>query len=242
MTRFDGSNVLVIDEDRLFAAQLIQVLTGRGATCFSCSTFKEAKEFFQKYSFDVVISNYYVTDGLIHQLIDWCKGQLDFLPLFISLNEPTHADRRFMIHQCIAENLVKKTPHHLIDQITPMLFSFEDFKNDIIDYFEENGILIELVVKNTIYHVKPIELDLECMTFDVADRFQEPLTAILKVRVKESQNKIDNFVALGMCETTSNGTSFKVHRSYEPTWAKLLINLGSRQLRIKAFLKKAAGL
>ncbi|MGE3609090.1 MAG: hypothetical protein AB7I27_05840 [Bacteriovoracaceae bacterium] len=241
MTRFSGNNVLIIDEDQSFTEKLAELLGKEGANCLVGTSLKSAKENLEKYSFDLVISNHYLSDGIIHQLIDWCKGQLDFMPLFVVLNEPSKCDRRFLVHNCITESLTKKDPKELLEQLAPLLFNVEDFKKDLHDYFEGNGVLIELLIQNKKYFVHPVEINFESIILDFDQEMDGHETAVLKVRVKESANRISNFIVLGTCQKVDDGLLFKVQRSYESTWAQLLFNLDERQCYISKFLKKAAG-
>ena len=74
--RLDGNSILVADADTVYSSQLRDALCRQGASCFHATDINSAKELIGKYNFDVVIANYYLSDGIIHELKGTGPGRL----------------------------------------------------------------------------------------------------------------------------------------------------------------------
>ena len=112
--RLDGNSFLIIDGDALYVQDLITSLKDVGGICQGAVFLEDAKVVLSTSDVDLVICSYYLPDGIIHQLIDWCKSNLEYLPTFTTIGYPVNGEKDFLHRQLVADDFYKKQPHHEI--------------------------------------------------------------------------------------------------------------------------------
>ncbi len=241
MNRFDGNTILIADGDKFFGTQLADVLTFNGATCFYSEDIESAKKLFNKYEFDLVISNYYLSDGVIHQLIDWCTHNLRTLPIFTCVGYPLPADSELSLKHSIADTFSKNDSRRMLTGLSKLLFDFNQFHESLLEIITPTEVLIEIKVGNSSFLVRPLELTNDSMYVHMDRDFTRGTFGILKFSLGIGESS-QNFIIPGFFENRfSEGQVFKINKTYLPNWERFLKFLNDRQMDITHFLNKAAG-
>lgn len=241
MNRFDGNTILIADGDRVYGTQLAEVLGKNGAKCFYTENLGGAKKLFLKYDFDLVISNYYLSDGVIHQLIDWCSGNLRTLPIFTCLGYPLPADSELSQKFSIADIFSKSDSRRMLSGLSALLFDFNAFHESLLEIITPTEILIEIMVGTNSFMVTPLELTSNSMYVQMDSQFTCGTFGILKFSLGNGKNS-QSFIIPGSFETgVIEGQIFKINKTYVPNWEKFLKFLDDRQVDITYFMCKAAG-
>ncbi len=241
MNRLDGNTILIVESDREILAKLQGELELRGAIVFCTESVDAAISTMEEFDFDVIICSYYLPDGLIHHLVDWCRLYLDQLPIFIALGTSIPADdellKRHLISGIFSKNLdVEK----MIIGLNKFLFDFDKFYQSLLEMIEPRGVQLELMVEEEIMSVQPIEMTGTGVFVSIDKKFQMGTFALLRVSVFDD-DYLENFTMVGSLDGVINGGQhFKINESYENTWNKLLNKLQEKQMSITRFLAKVA--
>lgn len=237
-----GNSILLVDNDQPFVEKLKKSLNDKGASTFGVCFIEDAKTILLNRDIEFVICSYYLADGLIHQLIDWCKETLDDLPLFVSLGIPSHTDIDIQHRHLIADAWEKiDSIDKLVEIISKHAFNEGQFKEVILGLVENRGIKIELISDRQKIMAMPQELVKDGLFVTTEIPYPVNTCAILRLSVYEGDQYI-NFSVLGFFrEIQSTGQKFCVFGGYLKTWDKVLNLIEKRQLRTTKFLKKASG-
>jgi hypothetical protein len=240
--RLDGNSFLVIDGDSTYVQDLMTSIQNIGGNCSGALFLEDAKTFLKTSDVDVVICSYYLPDGIIHQLIDWCKINLDSLPTFTTIEYPLQGEKDFLHRQLVAEVFFKKQSHdEILKLISMLIFDFKEFKNSILDIAEPRGISLELFSNKNKHWVKAIEITSDSLFISADESFDFGSFGLLMVTVFD-QGDYENFHVVGFFEGHfPGGQYFKVHNDYGQIWSRLLVKLEDKQLSIDKFLQKASG-
>jgi hypothetical protein len=242
MNRFDGNTILIAEGDRVFGTQLAEVLSFKGATCFYAEDLENAQKLFGKYDFDLVISNYYLSDGVIHQMIDWCSENLQTLPIFTCIGYPLAGDCELSQKHSIADVFSKNDPRRILSGLSKLLFDFNQFHESLLEMISPTEVLIEIQVGISSFIVRPIELNNDSMYVHVDRQFARGTFGVLKFSLGQDENS-QNFIIPGFFEGKfSEGQVFRINRKYISNWLKFLAFLDDKQMKITCFMNKAAGL
>lgn len=236
MIRFDGNTFLICDSDKLYGTQLAEVLGKHGAICFFASSVMQSQSLMQKHEFDLVICNYYLADGLIHNLIDWASEHLETLPVFTCFSYPLPGDMALIKKQFIAATFSKSDPAGLLAGIPNLLFDFQEFHENLLEMETISGISLEIQVGNRTYHADALELMSESIFFHSDEKLVNGMIGVMKISLTFDSKK-HQFLIAG----THENSVFKVSKSYLPNWNCFLNYLNNRQINITSFMKKAAG-
>lgn len=242
MIRLDGHSILIADHDSVYGLQLSDTLTFHGARCYTAEHIAAAKLLLGKYDFDMVISNYYLADGIIHQLIDWCNQNICLLPVFTCINYPFPAESAISKNHSIAEIFTKGDPRKILTTISELLSSPGEVATVFMDQFSPKEILLELHVNGKTHLIRPIEITEKSLFIQSDVSCQKGTFGILKFSLI-TNGQSQNFLIPGHVEIHSSGSqAFYVNQKYLRNWEKFLKFINLKQLRITSFLNKAAGL
>lgn len=242
MIRLDGHSILIADPDSAYGIQLSDVLTFHGARCYTAEHIAAAKVLLSKYDFDMVISNYYLTDGIIHQLIDWSSQNVSVLPIFTCIGYPFPGDHAISKTHSIAEVFSKNDPRKILSSISELLVSPTDLATTFTEAQINTEILLELHVSGKTQLIRPIEITEESVFLQVDSPSSKGTFGILKFSLI-SNGQTQNYLIPGLLEAHfPGGQLFVVNRKYLRNWNKFLKFIKLKQLRITNFLNKAAGL
>jgi len=241
MSRLDGNSILIIDGDKHLSQTLHDNLAARGAIVFSVDSIEGALNTIEEFEVDVVISSYYLPDGLIHHVIDWCRYNLDQLPIFVALGTSVPGDDELMKRHLISGVFSKAIDmDKLVKSLQGYLFDFEKFYESLVSMIEPRGVALELVIQDEKMQVFPIEMTEEGIFVAVDRRFEFGTFGLLRVSVFDD-DLLENYTMVGSMDGVINGGQhFRINESYESTWNKLLNKLNQRQLSITNFLCKVA--
>lgn len=241
MMRFDGNNILIVDGDNSFKRNLGSVLESHGANCSFVANIAEAKTILTSYDFDLVIANYYLADGIIHQLIDWSVSHLRSVPIFTCTGYPLAGAREFVQKQAIAEVFSKTDPEKIIECLSGLLFDFNQFHESLLELIDPQEIRIEVKVGDDTLVVKPIELSEEHLYFSLEKFVRTGSLGILMFSLQMNEQS-EHFVIPGYFEARASGEHvFRIHRHYQASWVRFLNLLSTRQVSITDFLNRVAG-
>jgi hypothetical protein len=241
MIRLDGNTILVVDTDKVYGTQLKEVLSIHGGTCFFASDIASSKDLLKKYDFDLVISNYYLVDGLIHQIIDWSAKTLSYQPIFTCIGYPLPADSDLSQKQSIADVFSKSDFSRMLSGISYLLFDFDEFQKSLNELVAPEEIKINLKAGDRSLVVSPLEISSDKVFLLLDEEFNKGTFGILKFSFVY-EKKVHDFVIPGLFEGKfSGGQVFKISSAYNTSWNRFLNFLHLRQLTITGFLKKAAG-
>ncbi len=239
--RLDGNSVLIADADYGFSDQLKESLTLLGANCFQAADLDQAKVLLVKHDFDVIISNYYLSDGIIHELIDWCSVNLESLPIFTCVGYPLPTDCNLSQKHSIADIFSKNDPQRIATGLSRLLFDFNEFHMNLLELITPKEVVIEILVDRKTYQVKPIEISEETLLFDSPRAFTRGTFGVLKFSIL-SDDQTQNFIIPGFVEATdASEVLLKINKAYLPNWLKFRTYLNNKQVKISQFLKKASG-
>ena len=240
MIRLDGNAILIADSDSSYGAQLADALSLHGARCFRAEHISEAKFLLKKYDFDLVISNYYLVDGIIHQLIDWSTNNLETLPIFTCIGYPYPAES-FSHQHSIVETFSKNDSRRILTSLSKLLFDFNQFQENLLEMTSPTEILIELHSGGRTDIVRPIEINDESLYFQYDIVSPKGTFGILKFSIL-SEAQGENFLIPGYFDgSCSSGQLFMINQKYLTNWARFIKFLNLKQLNITNFLKRASG-
>ena len=241
MTRIDGNSILIVEGDKAYAAQLADCLNFHGARCFRAETLTQARELLGKYDFDLVISNYYLSDGVILQLIDWCNDTLKSLPLFTCVGYPIVGDKRISQRHSIVDVFNKNDPQAMLKRVSRLLFDFDELYESLLQMIAPNEILLEFQFEEKTYHVTPIEITSDSIFFQADQNLDHGMFGVVKFII-QGEGYSERFVIPGYLKIeTSHSACFCVHEQYRLNWERFLLFLNRKQGKITDFMKKAAG-
>ncbi len=240
--RFDGNSILIADPDTAYGLQLSDALSFYGAKCVVAEHLAAAKVHLKNHDFDMIISNYYLADGIIHQLIDWCTFNLESLPIFTCIGYPFPAEVDLSRKQAISGIFSKNESHKILNSVSNLLFDFNEFKENLLETLVPAEILIELHVKGQCHLIRPIEITSESIFLQVDNTSPKDTFGILKFSLI-SEGQTQNFLIPGkLTGTFPGGQLFKINQKYHGNWDKFLKFMNFKQMRITHFLNKASGL
>ncbi|MFP5385324.1 MAG: hypothetical protein ACLGHN_04555 [Bacteriovoracia bacterium] len=240
MIRLDGNAILIADPDSAYGESLSAYLSQFGARCFRAEHISGAKLLLKKYDFDLVISNYYLADGIIHQLIDWSTNNLESLPIFTCIGYPYPADS-FSHRHAIAEIFSKNDSSRIMASLSRLLFDFNEFQESLFEMAAPTEILIELHTAGKTDIVRPIEINEESLFLQFDSSSPKGAFGVLKFSFL-SGSQGENFLIPGYFEGDYvSGQTFRINQKYLPNWTKFLKFLNVKQLNVTNFLKKASG-
>jgi hypothetical protein len=239
--RLDGNNVLIIDNDQKYCEHLAQTFVASGAQASFVQNQDSAFKVLEIYDYDVIICSYYLPDGLIHHVIDWCKDHLMSLPVFVALGSGIPSEEALLQRHLISCVLKKGDHFGLVTKVQKFLFDFNKFYQNLIDMVEERGVGLELVVQNERFEATAIETKVDGVFVGFDEDFIPGSPALLQVSIYDGF-LIENFTLLGsLCGKIQGGQFFKINSSYERSWSEVLKRIEERQFSITTFLSKAAG-
>lgn len=241
MSRLVGNTVLIVDADKDLGKKIQDILESRGAIVFMVDSVDFAISTLEEFEFDIIISSYYLPDGLIHHMIDWCRHNLDQLPIFVALGTSVPADDELLKRHLISGIFSKTTdPEKIVDSLNKFLFDFDQFYQRLLEMIEPRGVQLELMVEDKRWCVQPIEMTGNGIFVSVDKKFEMGTFGLLRVSVFE-EDYLQNFTMVGSLDGIINGGQhFKINESYENTWNKLLNKLQEKQMSITRFLSKVA--
>ena len=240
--RFDGNSILIADPDTAYGMQLSDALTLHGARCSVAEHLSAAKALLLKYDFDMVISNYYLSDGIIHQLIDWSTSNLSSVPIFTCVNYPFPADANISKNHSIAQVFTKGDSRKILSTLSDLLFDFSSYKESLHEISRPVEILIELHVSGKCHIIRPQEITHDSVFLQLDSASPKGDFGILKFSLL-LEGKSQNFLIPGqLMGAYPGGQLFKINQKYLKNWEKFLNYLNLKQLRITNFLNKASGL
>lgn len=241
MFRFDGSSILIVDMDRLFGMQLSEVLTSAGARSVYAGSIAECKNLLKTYDFDIVVSNYYLTDGIIHQLIDWCEKNVKSMPIFTAMGYPLPGDADLSQKHSIADVFSKNDRNRILAGISNLLFDINQFHGSLLEMLDPNEVMIEMKVNSQRLLVRPIEISQDSIFLSINQDFEPGSFGIMNFSLND-KNQIHNFVIPGyFAAKSSGGQHFRINRTYHGHWQNFLDRMQAKQMDISTFMKKAAG-
>lgn len=240
--RLDGNSVLIADADYDFSDQLKSSLSQLGANCFQADDINEAKALLGKHDFDVIVSNYYLSDGIIHELIDWCSKNLESLPIFTCVGYPLPTDSNLSKKHSISDIFSKNDPDRIAAGLSRLLFDFNEFHLSLLEIMTPKEITIEILVDKKSFMVRPTEISDETLLFDGSSVFQRGSFVIMKFSLL-NEEQTQNFIIPGFVEShDSMSTTVQIDKAYLHNWKKFRNYLETKQVKISQFLKKASGL
>ncbi|WPU65784.1 DNA-binding transcriptional response regulator [Peredibacter starrii] len=241
MNRYDGNTILIVDIDRVYGTQLAEVLASQGARTSFGSSIAEAKELLLQFDFDIVISNYYLTDGIIFQLIDWCEKNIRTLPIFTAMGNPLPGELDLLRKQSIADVFSKGDRNRMFTGISNLLFDFKEFQGNLQEMISPSEVMIELKVKEERMFARPIEIADDCIYLLLKQQFQAGMFGIMNFSLREKK-EVQHFVIPGFfAGEFAEGQQFRINRTYQGHWKIFLDHMQDKQMNISNFLKKAAG-
>src|SRR5665647_284910 len=222
----NGNTILIIDMDQHFAEKLSQALEGKGAYCFITSNMKDARKIFNDFDLDLVVCSYYLPDGLIHHLIDWCRDNLSNIPVFVALGQALPADDGLRRRSLISDVLQRSDNFDLaIKCISDLLFDYDKFRLAISEMVDPRGIEFELMINKESFEVKATEIFSDSLSISFNREICDGSHAILRVSLFES-GKLENFIFMGSMENApASGHIFKINDIYNKIWQKFMLKL-----------------
>jgi hypothetical protein len=189
-----------------------------------------------------VVANYYLSDGIIHELIDWCEHFLKELPLFTCIGHPLPSDVVFFQKHSIVDVFDKKNPQKVARGLSELLFNFNEFHESLLELVTPKEISILLLVGGHKLNLWTHEIYDNGLYFQTERSFMGGTFGILKFSLV-GDDKIQNFVIPGHVEGQSiDGTLFRINHKYAPKWKQFLTFLNEKQIKVNRFLKRASGL
>ncbi|HXH73820.1 MAG TPA: hypothetical protein VNJ08_02575 [Bacteriovoracaceae bacterium] len=243
MKRLDGNSVLIIEGDSVYNHKLKEVFSLSGAQTFSAFNLEEAIKSLEIYDFDIVICSYYLSDGLIHNVIDWSKQHLQSLPVFVAIGSSMPGDEE-LLHRHLISYVFNKghNPVSLVSAVQGFLFDFNRFFESLLFMVEPKGICLELVVKQSIFEVNAIELTNDGIFVSMESPFDLGTFALLRISIYEG-SQVENYTLVGsLGGNIPGGQHFNVNESYSHTWNNVLAIIDKKQLTITKFMKKVSGI
>lgn len=240
--RFDGNSILIADPDTSYGLQLSDALTFHGARCSVAEHLSAAKIILKRQDFDMVISNYYLADGIIHQLIDWCTAHLPTVPVFTCIGYPFPTDSEISRKHSIADTFSKNDSRRILNSVSNLLFNSNDLKESLHELAIPTEILIELHISGKTHMVRPIEITEESVFLQLDSVAEKGSFGILKFSlINEGQTQ--NFLIPGHMDSQfPGGQLFKVNPKYLNNWNRFLTSLNLKQMKITHFLNKVSGI
>ncbi len=241
MGRLAGNTILVVENDESLRFKLQEVIESRGGEVITVNSLKGALRVLAECNFDLIISTYYLPDGLIQQIIDWCRQRLDPLPLFVALGTGLPSDGYLLKRQLISEVFSKLSqPDKIIDGIENLVFDFDSFKMKRDSANVKNNLNVELIIQDQKSDVDITDILDKGIYIKVSKRYSFGTFAILRITFLDSEN-FDHVTMVGsMDEIVSGGQLFRINEHYGKTWLKLLQKLNERQLGMSNFYAKTA--
>ncbi len=241
MIRLDGNAILIADSDPGFLNPLANELARHGARCFVAADMGQARDLLSKFEFDLVISNYYLSDGIIYQLMDWCTKNLTFLPIFTCVGHPFGSDKELSQKQAIANIFQKHETGRILSGISKLLFNFNDYQQSLLEMIDPNEIKIEICVSDYNFLVVPSEINEDNLYLSLEQEFSRGTFGVLKFAVV-LEDRYHSFIIPGYFdEKCPSGQVFVVDEKYRRHWKQFLDYLNMKQGNITKFLSKAAG-
>jgi hypothetical protein len=241
MMRFDGNSILLVDTDLEFLNHLAAELTGRGVQCFTANDMTSAKDLLCRYDFDLVVANYYLSDGIFYQLIDWCTANLSFLPIFTCVGHPFVGESELSRKHAIAVVFQKGDVEPILSGISKLLFNFQDFQQGLLEMIEPIEIKIEITVSDYNFLATPAEIHDDHMYLALDREFPTGTFGVLRFGFALA-DRYQSLIIPGFLDGRSaSGERFVVDVRYLGHWKCFLDYLDMKQLNISKFLSKAAG-
>ncbi len=241
MQVFKGNNILVLDQDAEFAEELCRTLNEKGARTYLAGSIIEAQYFLEKYDFDLLLSSFYLFDGSFSKLIDWCRSNVEILPVFAAIGYPTPGESHLTQKQSIAEFFLVRDAEKIVKGLSRLVFDYRAFEDAIFQTFEEHEILLEVKVGDRLFLSRPVEVGPDSILILTDEAFPVGTFGIIKLTFKDYRTN-DNYVIPGFFEEwVSEGQTFVVDPNYQNRWGYFLKRLQDKQKRINTFMKKAAG-
>lgn len=239
--RLDGNSVLLIESDKDQNA-LTTAFIAAGAQVTSVSSIASAIKALEVNEFDVIISDYYLPDGLIHHVVDWSREHLDSLPIFIARGSSMPADEA-LLHRHLISCVFPKgaEPDTVIRGVQGFLFDFNKFYQSLLSMVNPRGISLEIIVQKEKHHAVPIEMTKDGIFVSLDERFEKGTFGLLRICLFDS-DAVENFTLVGsLGGKFHGGQHFKINESYAHIWQRLQTKLSERQMSITGFLGKVAG-
>lgn len=242
MIRLDGHNILIVETDPAFAAQLAEVLSHHGANCVKAEHISESKLIMKDKEFDLVISNYYLDDGVIHQLIDWSTRNLEFVPVFTCVGYPYVSEIEISHRSSISEIFTKYDFNRIVTSLSRLLFDFDEFEERLLESVTPVEIMLELHIDEVCYLVRPSEITSDSVIFDIDTHLPLGISGVLKFSLL-SFGCDQNFLIPGVLESSfaNDEKLFRVDTKHLKSWEKFCSFLNLKQLNVSNFIKRVSG-
>jgi len=243
MKRLNGNSLLIIDADQNYSEKVSTYLISLGAQCTYVTSQAEAKLLFKSFDFDLVLCSYYLPDGIIHQLVDWCKCKLETMPVFVVLADIQPMDKSLMSQYTISGHFRKReNPADLLNDLENLLFDFDKFYQGIREMVEPRGIKFEMLVNNKNMEIEGIEIYEKSLLISTQAELDINSQVIVRITVFDGP-VMETFLCSGFIgQSSDEGFIFNVYPNYLEAWARFLSKLDKRQFKINAFMKKVSGL
>jgi CheY-like chemotaxis protein len=239
--KISGNIILLADSDKAYAQDTTSALTELGCVCHYAQDLLQAKSLLKTQDFDLVICNYYLSDGVIHQLIEWSVENLKVLPIFTCVGYALPGDIEISQRYAISDTFTKSDPTRMFSGIARLLFDFNQFYNSLLEMIAPTEIILEIQVGGEIHFVKPIEVSMQKVFFQSENPFDHGAFGFLRFYIKLGED-FHNFNIPGFI--TQEGLeefNFQIHPSYLVNWDRFLGYLEVKQIDITDFLARATG-
>jgi CheY-like chemotaxis protein len=242
MATLFSNNILIVDTDSLYVKKLKHVMANSGANCFQGFFVKDAMKVLKEHDIDLVICNYYLPDGLIHDLIGWAKNNIKQLPIFISIGQSIPGDENLLKLQLIADVWERNiSDEQLLSHVSRLVFNQEEFRQTLLELLEPRGLNLEFILNRAIFLGKPIEIMENCLLFSSDEVTSYQGVGHLRLSLYDG-HEFNLFNVLGTIEIGNQQSSFNIHKDYQAIWNNLRHALEEKQIHVSNFLGKVTGL
>lgn len=241
MKTFLGYNILVLDHDVMFSRSLAGALKTMGAEAYSVQTHRDAKDLLVKHDYDFVLSSCLVSDGFLHELIDWCYKTLMFKPVFATLGKPVGEEAKTLANYKIGGYFPRTDQTVIFKELHKLTFNKDEFKSNLNEMGSVRGLIYELSFGNLKVQAQPVELSNDRIVLNLEGQNFPSRLGLLNISASNT-NDPSKFSFEGQIEKCNEDThDFLIHKNSLPNWNDYLKNLEDRQSHINNFLKKVAG-
>jgi hypothetical protein len=241
MNRFDGNTILVADIDQVYGMQLVEVLKSHGAKCAFANGIAESKHLFEKYDFEIVIANYFLADGIIHQLIEWSHENMKTPPIFTAMGYPLPGEAELLQKHSIAEVFSKSDRTKILSGLSHLLFDFQQFQKSLMEMIIPYELTFELNVNSQKLLARPIEMSAESIFLCLGQSFEPGSFAEMSFSMDLNKGSQKFVIPGNFANEASGGQYFNIDQTYSRHWNRFLNLMNEKQSNISTFIKKAAG-
>jgi hypothetical protein len=236
MIRFDSNRILLIDADNLGSRKVMLEFTKSGGKCSIASCFEDAKKLFNMFDYDMVLSEFNLSDGNFTDFFKWYQSNVCDTTVFAvtSLKKPELPSGVAFLDKAL-------TLETFMKEANDLLFDFKEFENNLSDLSNNNGIAFELTIDQKCFVAKPIEFDGKMLILGLEKTMAPGTIAKLKITFHDFRHaEIFNLIGV-MGKVLTDCQVFQVDQAYSENWNAALKCLNDRQLSITKFMNKVAG-